>query len=109
MVASVLKDYANLKVARMESSQNYVPAVFGRKQFSKETEYYWVPPSIASGEWAPELPVRYVGTPPVTAQKLLRFLKKHSLSHWSLKEALESADDLSPEIMGQANADQREV
>merc|ERR1712032_1220919 len=42
------------------------------------------------------------------ASKLLRFLKKHSLSHWSLKEALEATDDLSPEVMGQAKADQRE-
>merc|ERR1712019_317605 len=37
-----------------------------------------------------------------------RFLKKHSLSHWSLKEALEAADDMDPEAMGQAKAYQRE-
>merc|ERR1712083_98462 len=108
LVASVLKDYSSLKIARIESSQNYIPPVFGRKQFSKETEYYWVPPSINTGEWAPEDPIRYTGELPATPQKLLRFLKKHSLSHWSLKEALEAADDMDPEVMGQAKADQRE-
>merc|ERR1712083_139995 len=108
LVASVLKDYSALKIARIESSQNYIPPVFGRKQFSKETEYYWVPPSINTGEWAPEDPIRYTGELPATPQKLLRFLKKHSLSHWSLKEALEAADDMDPEVMGQAKAEQRE-
>jgi len=109
IVAATLKDYSNLKVARMEVSQNYVPPVFGRKQFSKETEYYWVPPSIASGEETPEDPIRYTGELPATPAALLKFLKKHSLSHWSIKEALEVADDLSAEVMGQANVDQREV
>jgi type IV secretory pathway ATPase VirB11/archaellum biosynthesis ATPase len=40
--------------------------------------------------------------PEVTPGKLLRFLKKHTLSSWSLKEALESSDDISEEIMGYA-------
>ena len=41
VLAKTLKDYADIKIARMEVSQNYVPAIFGRKQFSKETEYFW--------------------------------------------------------------------
>ena len=41
VVAKTLKDYADIKIARMEVSQNFVPAIFGRKQFSKETEYFW--------------------------------------------------------------------
>lgn len=30
-------------------------------RFSKETEYYWIPPSLATGEWTPTDPVRYAG------------------------------------------------
>jgi len=108
MTAAALRDYSTLKVARMETSQNFVPAVFGRKQFSKETEYYWVPPSLTSSEWTPEPPVRYAGGQPVTAERLLRFLKKYSLAHWSLKESLEVASDLSPEVLGQAQVEQRQ-
>merc|ERR1711920_419427 len=53
-------------------------------------------------------PIRYAGgSGEITPEKLLRFLKKHSLTHWSLKEALETASDLSPEVMGQANVEQR--
>lgn len=108
MVASAVKDYSTLKVVRMETSQNYVPPVFGRKQFSKDTEYYWVPPSITTSEWTPELPVKYTGAMPATPERLLRFFKKYSLAHWSLKEALEIISDLQPEVMGQAEAVQRE-
>merc|ERR1712228_577622 len=92
----------------MESSQNFVPAIFGRKQYSKDTEYFWVPPSITSSEWTPENPVRYSGEEPPTPERLLRFFKKHSLAHWSLTDALEAISDLSPEIMGQAQVIQRE-
>ncbi|CAJ1372070.1 unnamed protein product [Effrenium voratum] len=108
VLARTLKDYANLKVARMESSQNYVPPIFGRKQFSKETEYYWVPPSIATGEWAPTPPVRYPGdVEDVTPAQLLRFFKKHTLSSWSLKEALEASADIGEEVMGHARVQQQ--
>jgi len=108
MVASAVKDYPSLKVVRMETSQNYVPPIFGRKQFSKDTEYYWVPPSISTSEWAPEPPVKYKGQEPVTPERLIRFFKKHTLAHWSLPEALEIVSDLSPEVMGQAQVEQRE-
>ncbi|CAK0819078.1 unnamed protein product [Prorocentrum cordatum] len=108
VVATTLKDYASLKVARMEVSANHVPPVFGRKAFSKDTEYYWVPPSLISGEWTPQLPVRLDSTGEVSPERLLRFLKKHSLSSWSLKEAIETASDISDEIMGQARTVQRE-
>mmetsp|Transcript_90781 Transcript_90781/g.157034 ORF Transcript_90781/g.157034 Transcript_90781/m.157034 type:complete len:1612 (-) Transcript_90781:46-4881(-) len=108
MVAAAIKDYSTIKIARMETSQNYVPAVYSRKQYSKDTEYYWVPPSISTSEWTPELPVKYTGALPATPERLLRFLKKHSLAHWSLKEALEVTSDLQPEVMGQAEAVQRE-
>merc|ERR1711939_512371 len=76
--------------------------------FSKETEYYWVPPSISTSEWTPEIPIRYRPQDPATPDRLLRFFKKHTVSHWSLPEALEIASDLSPEVMGQANLEQRE-
>eukprot|EP00913_Durusdinium_trenchii_P000673 g626.t1 len=80
VLAQTLKDYADLKVARME------------------TEFYWVPPSLATGQWTPSTPVRYAGAAEeVTPGKLLRFLKKHTLSSWSLKEALESSDDIGEE------------
>lgn len=109
VVALALKDYRTIKVARMEVSQNYVPPILDRKPFSKDTEYYWVPPSLAPGEVTPSLPVRYAGpADEVTPQKLLRFLKEHSLARWSLKEALETASDLDPEILGEARAEQRE-
>merc|ERR1712100_699661 len=36
------------------------------------------------------------------------FFKKYALSHWSLPEALEIISDLSPEVMGQAQVEQRE-
>lgn len=108
VIAKTLKDYRDLKVARMEVSQNYVPPIFGRKQFSKDTEYYWIPPSLASGEWTPTDPIRYANdVDEVTPGKLLRFLKKHTLSSWSLKEALESSDDISEEIMGYARQQQQ--
>merc|ERR1712194_29421 len=108
VVAAVLKDYSNLKVARMETNQNYVPPVFERKQYTKETEYYWVPPSLAPGEWAPELPVKLTFKGDITPDSLLRQFKKHTLSHWSLKEALEAAEDRSAEILGYAKAVQRD-
>eukprot|EP00927_Polykrikos_kofoidii_P021890 TRINITY_DN20598_c0_g3_i1.p1 TRINITY_DN20598_c0_g3~~TRINITY_DN20598_c0_g3_i1.p1 ORF type:complete len:1650 (-),score=421.89 TRINITY_DN20598_c0_g3_i1:172-5007(-) len=108
VVAMALKDYSNLKVARMETSQNYVPPVYGRKQYEKETEYYVVPPSMAPGELTPGDVVRYTGPVPVTPEKLLHFFKKHSMSRWSLKEALEVSSDLSPEILGQAKNEQAE-
>merc|ERR1711897_89091 len=44
---------------------------------------------------------------PASPEKLLRFMKKHTLSHWSLKEAVEAASDLHPEVMGQAQVEQR--
>ena len=28
-------------------------------RFSKDTEYYWIPPSLATGEWSPTDPIRY--------------------------------------------------
>mmetsp|Transcript_87340 Transcript_87340/g.154842 ORF Transcript_87340/g.154842 Transcript_87340/m.154842 type:complete len:1588 (-) Transcript_87340:74-4837(-) len=109
VIALTLKDYADLKIARMEVSQNYVPPIFGRKQYSKDTEYYWIPPSIATGEWSPGSPVRFSGPPEeATPAKLLRFLKKHTMSQWSLKEALEASADLSEEIIGRAKIEQRE-
>lgn len=108
IVAVTLKDYRNLKVARMEVSQNFVPLIFDRKKYSKDTEYYWVPPSLAPGEMTPEPPIRLpITQAEVTPQKLLRLLKKHTLSSWSLKEALEAASDLSPEVMSYAQAEQR--
>eukprot|EP00930_Biecheleria_cincta_P032798 TRINITY_DN22736_c0_g1_i1.p1 TRINITY_DN22736_c0_g1~~TRINITY_DN22736_c0_g1_i1.p1 ORF type:complete len:1599 (+),score=379.90 TRINITY_DN22736_c0_g1_i1:30-4826(+) len=109
ILAATLKDYRDLKIARMEVSQNYVPPLFGRKQFSKDTEYFFIPPSIATGEWTPGTPVKYTGpADEATPGKLLRFLKKHSMSSWSLKEALESSADLAEEIMGRAKLEQRE-
>ena len=30
-------------------------------RFSQETEFYWVPPSLATGQWTPSTPVRYAG------------------------------------------------
>ena len=108
VLAKTLKDYRDLKVARMEVSQNYVPPIFGRKQFSKETEYYWIPPSLANGEWTPTDPILYAGdVDEVTPGKLLRFLKKHTLSRWSLKEALELSDDISEEVMSYARQQQQ--
>eukprot|EP00929_Paragymnodinium_shiwhaense_P006457 TRINITY_DN10993_c0_g1_i3.p1 TRINITY_DN10993_c0_g1~~TRINITY_DN10993_c0_g1_i3.p1 ORF type:complete len:853 (+),score=190.40 TRINITY_DN10993_c0_g1_i3:42-2600(+) len=107
-IAAVLKDYKYIKVARMETSQNYVQPIFGRKQYEKETEYYWVPPSLVSDELTPMAPVRYNGSLPTTPEKLLHFFKKHTVSSWSLKEALEAAGDVGEEIMGQARIEQRE-
>lgn len=43
-----------------------------------------------------------LNVPEVTPGKLLRFLKKHTLSRWSLKEALELSDDISEEVMSYA-------
>merc|ERR1711865_814101 len=82
--------------------------VFARKQYSKETEYYWVEPSLSTTTFAQALPVKYKGQEPVNPERLLRFFKKHTLSHWSLPEALEIISDRSPEVMGQANMEQRE-
>lgn len=45
---------------------------------------------------------RVLNVPEVTPGKLLRFLKKHTLSRWSLKEALELSDDISEEVMSYA-------
>lgn len=83
-------------------------------------DYYWIPPSIAQGEWTPTTPKRYVGdvdavTPGQLGRahwmwairKLLRFLKQHTLSSWSLKEALESSDDIGEEVMGHARIQQQ--
>lgn len=108
VLAATLKDYSLIKVARMEVSQNYVPPIFGRKKYSKETSYYWVPPSIATGEWTASPPVLYAGSATASSQSLLHFLKKQSLSRWSLKEALETASDIADEVMGQAKIEQRE-
>eukprot|EP00931_Biecheleriopsis_adriatica_P085816 TRINITY_DN60604_c0_g1_i1.p1 TRINITY_DN60604_c0_g1~~TRINITY_DN60604_c0_g1_i1.p1 ORF type:complete len:1602 (-),score=424.61 TRINITY_DN60604_c0_g1_i1:26-4804(-) len=109
VLALALKDYADLKIARMEVSQNYVPPIFGRKQFSKDTEFYFIPPSIARGEWTPGSPVKFpASADEATPAKLLKFLKKHSISRWSLKEALEASADISEEVMGRAKMEQRE-
>ncbi|CAE8628173.1 unnamed protein product [Polarella glacialis] len=109
VIALTLKDYSNMKVARMEVSQNFVPHIFGRKQYSKDTEYYWIPPSMENGELTPMVPVKFSGAAEeATPKKLLSFLKKHSISSWSLKEALEASEDLSEEILGRARIEQRE-
>ncbi|CAE7537447.1 unnamed protein product [Symbiodinium microadriaticum] len=127
VLAKTLKDYADIKIARMEVSQNYVPAIFGRKQFSKETEYFWIPPSIATGEWTPGVPVKYPGeADEASPAKLLKWstfhrvytnkhptrdvgvrFKKQTMSRWSLKEALEVSADISEEVMGYAKLQQQ--
>eukprot|EP00439_Symbiodinium_sp_Y106_P039335 s4157_g4.t2 len=108
VLAKTLKDYADIKIARMEVSQNYVPAIFGRKQFSKETEYFWIPPSIATGEWTPGVPVKYPGeAEEASPAKLLKWFKKQTMSRWSLKEALEVSSDISEEVMGYAKLQQQ--
>ena len=79
-MALALQDIAGVKVCRMNTGDNYVPSSFHRKQYAKETAYYWIPPSLVEGGLTPGRPIRYTGgMASVSGASLARWL--HKLSH----------------------------